>query len=109
MKRILLLLSFLASFAANGFSQVCATPAAIVAVPRTDGALVIWTPTGATLFEVQYRLGVDTATWISATVQSSGGLRDTASLQLSHLTSCKAYAVRVRAKCTATVFLDNGE
>jgi hypothetical protein len=106
MKRILLLLSFLASFAANGFSQTCPTPAAVVAVPRVDGALVIWTPTGATLFEVQYRLGVDTATWISATVQSSGGLRDTASLQLSHLTACKAYAVRVRAKCSATVFSD---
>ena len=107
MKRILLLLSFLASFAANGFSQTCATPVAVVAVPRVDGALVIWTPTGATLFEVQYRrAGVDTATWISATVQSSGGLRDTASLQLSHLTSCKDYVVRVRAKCSATVFSD---
>jgi Fibronectin type III domain/Secretion system C-terminal sorting domain len=106
MKRIFLLLSFLASFMANSYSQACLTPAAVVAVPRTDGALVIWAPTGATLFEVQYRLGVDTATWISATVQSTGNLRDTASLQLSRLTACKAYAVRVRSKCSATVFSD---
>jgi hypothetical protein len=105
MKRFLLLLTFLTSFAANGFSQ-CPAPAAVVAVPRADGALVIWAPTGATLFEVQYRLGVDTATWISATVQSTGNLRDTASLQLTRLTSCKAYAVRVRAKCSATVTSD---
>jgi hypothetical protein len=101
MKRILLLLAFLASFAANGVSQ-CLTPVAIATVPRADGALVIWAPTGATLFEVQYRLGTD-STWVSATVQSSGGLRDTASLQLTRLTACKGYAVRVRAKCSATV------
>jgi Fibronectin type III domain/Secretion system C-terminal sorting domain len=106
MKRFLLLLTFLTSFAANGFSQ-CPAPAAVVAVPRADGALVIWAPTGATLFEVQYRRqGVDTATWISATVQSTGNLRDTASLQLTRLTSCKDYAVRVRAKCSATVTSD---
>jgi Secretion system C-terminal sorting domain/Fibronectin type III domain len=106
MKRILLLLSFLTSFSANGFSQACPTPAAVVAVPRADGALVIWAPTSATLFEVQYRLGVDTATWISATVQSTGNMRDTASLQLRSLASCKAYTVRVRAKCSTTVNSD---
>ncbi len=104
MKRILLLLAFLTSFAANGFSQ-CPAPAAVVAVPRADGALVIWAPTGATLFEVQYRLGSDSA-WVSTTVQSAGGARDTASLQLRNLASCKGYAVRVRAKCTATVNSD---
>jgi Fibronectin type III domain/Secretion system C-terminal sorting domain len=106
MKRIFLLLSFLASFAANSYSQACATPAAVVAVPRVDGALVFWTPTGATLFEVQYRVAVDSATWVSANVQTTGGSRDTVSLQVSGLTACKAYSVRVRAKCSATVTSD---
>jgi hypothetical protein len=105
MKRILLLLTFLTSFAANSFGQ-CPTPAAVVGVPRVDGALIIWAPTGATLFEVQYRLATDTATWIAATVQASGNVRDTASLQITRLTACKTYAVRVRAKCSATLFSD---
>jgi hypothetical protein len=105
MKRILLLLSFVASFAANGFSQVCPTPAAIYAVPRVDGATAYWTPTGATLFEVQYRLGTDTA-WVSTLVQSTGGVRDTSSLSLRNLHSCSGYAVRVRAKCSATLYSD---
>ena len=101
MKRFLLLLSFLASFAANSFSQnACSvTPAGIGVIPRTDGALAIWTPTGSALYEVQYRLAVDTATWISVFLQSSGNTRDTASLQLSRLIACKTYAVRVRSRC----------
>lgn len=104
MKRILLLFSFLASFAATTFGQTpCSlTPSAIVALPRVDGALVFWTPTGATLFEVQYRVAHDTATWISLNVQSTGATRDTANVQLSRLASCTHYTVRVRAKCTTT-------
>ncbi len=106
MKRILLLLSFLASFAATSFSQTCATPVGIYAIPRVDGATVLWLPTGATLFEVQYRIGVDSAAWISTTVQSTGSIRDTGTLQLRGLQACKAYVIRVRAKCSATVFSD---
>jgi trimeric autotransporter adhesin len=37
-------------------------------------------------------------------VQSTGTVRDTMSLSLSRLQSCKGYAVRVRAKCSATLF-----
>ena len=100
MKRFLLLLSFLASFAANSFSQACSvTPAGIAVVPRADGALAIWTPTGSVLYEVQYRLAVDSAAWTSVFMQASGNIRDTASLQLSRLTACKTYAVRVRSRC----------
>jgi hypothetical protein len=106
MKRFILLLSFLTSLATASFSQTCATPAGIYAIPRVDGATVFWIPTGATLFEVQYRIGVDSAAWISTTVQSSGGVRDTGSLQLRGLQACKAYAVRVRAKCGTTTFSD---
>ena len=106
MKRILLLLSFLASFAATSFSQNCPAPIAVHSIPRADGATIFWLPTGATLFEVQYRIGVDSAAWISATVQSTGGIRDTGTLQLRGLLACKAYAVRVRAKCSATLFSD---
>jgi hypothetical protein len=106
MKRIFLLFSLLAIFAANSFGQVCAAPATVVAIPRTDGALVLWTTTGATLYEVQYRIAIDSAVWISATVQSSGNVPDSASLQISRLLSCQAYAVRVRAKCSATLFSD---
>ena len=106
MKRILLLLSFLASFTAISFSQACVAPAGIYASPRVDGATVVWLPTGATLFEVQYRIGVDSAAWISTLVQSTGGARDTGTLQLRNLLSCKAYVVRVRTKCSATLFSD---
>lgn len=106
MKRFILLLSFLTSFATASFSQTCAAPASIKAVPHSDGAIVFWTPTGATLFEVQYRIGVDSAAWISTLVQSTGGVRDTGTLQLRGLHACKAYAVRVRAKCSATLFSD---
>ncbi len=105
MKRILLLLAFVASFAANSFGQ-CPATAAVITIPRVDGAQVIWAPTGATLFEVQYRLGSDTAWSASALVQSTGNTRDTASFQLTRLTACKGYAVRVRAKCSATSFSD---
>lgn len=101
MKRFLLLLSFLASFAASSFSQnpCSVTPAGIAVVPRADGALAVWSPTGSTLYEVQYRLAVDSAAWISVFVQASGNIRDTASLQISRLTACKTYAVRVRSRC----------
>jgi Fibronectin type III domain/Secretion system C-terminal sorting domain len=105
MKRILLLITFLASFATNGFSQTpCSlTPSAIVAIPRVDGALVFWVPTGATLYEVQYRVAIDSAVWVSVNVQSTSNTRDTASLQITRLTACTNYSVRVRAKCTGTV------
>ncbi|MDZ7879005.1 MAG: fibronectin type III domain-containing protein [Saprospiraceae bacterium] len=107
MKRILLVLSFLASFVSNSYAQACATPARVVAVPRADGALVLWTPTGATSFEVQYRVAADSATWVSANVQATGTARDTTTyLQVSGLTACKAYTVRIRAKCSATVTSD---
>ena len=106
MKRFILLLSFLTSFAATSFGQICATPASIYSISRVDGATVVWFPAGATLFEVQYRIGVDSAAWISTTVQSMGGIRDTGTLQLRGLLACKAYVVRVRAKCSATLFSD---
>ena len=106
MKRFILLLSFLASFAATSFGQTCATPALIKAIPTANGATIFWLPTGATLFEVQYRIGVDSAAWTSTLIQSSGGVRDTGTLQLHGLQACKAYAVRVRAKCSATLFSD---
>lgn len=104
MKRFLLLLSFLASFAASSYSQnACSiTPAGIYVIPRVDGANVVWTPTGATLFEVQYRINIDSAVWTSILVQSTGGVRDTGLLSITRLTACKTYAVRVRARCSGT-------
>lgn len=106
MKRFILLLSFLASFATTSFGQTCLTPSMINAIPRVDGAIVFWTPTGSTLFEVQYRIAIDSAVWTSITVQSTGGVRDTGNVQLRGLLACKAYVVRVRAKCGTTTFSD---
>ena len=106
MKRILLSLIVALSVATFSFGQTCVAPQGYV-IARADGATVIWLPTGATLFEVQSRVGVDSAAWsVSALVQATGGLRDTSLFNVTGLRTCSSYAVRVRAKCSATSFSD---
>jgi trimeric autotransporter adhesin len=103
MKRILQVILGLFLLVTTTQAQVmCRTPQSFGAVPLTGGttAAIIWAGTGATKYELQYRVA-GTDRYTSVIVTTNGGAIDSGYYRLSNLTACTAYGYRLRSICGA--------
>jgi GH18 family chitinase len=79
----------------GGGNTTCTTPTNIIVTPTTSTANVSWSNTGATSYEVQYKLASSSA-WTTFT--STNNWSD-----ISSLTANAAYQIQVKSICSATL------
>ena len=101
MKKFIFSLGLMLSMVAATWAQIpCAAPAQVAGIALQDNtsAYVIWTPTTAATYSLQYRLGSDTAWTTVNGLTVTTNPRDTGFYIVRGLQACKSYVVRVRAK-----------